>query len=134
MSELDARQTFGRLCQQVCASQGWRLLPTGVEVRWGDGRHQLVRLELFDHDGQTVVRLLTSIGPVGDLERSRLLQALRANGELAHGALAVRDEELVMTDTLLVAEADAREMEAAVAFLARTADDYERVLFDTDDH
>ena len=64
----------------------------------------------------------------------RLVTALRANDELAHGALAIRDEDLCLVDTLLIEDADVHAVAASIEFLARAADDYEEVLFGTDEH
>jgi hypothetical protein len=60
--------------------------------------------------------------------------ALRINARLAHGALAVRDDALVMIDTLMLEDADAAEIEASIGYLAETADYYEKVLFGTDEY
>ncbi len=128
------REVFGRICQRVCQEQGWRLLPSGVEVRWRDGRHQVVSLEFFEFEDEELVRLYTTIGPVERLDPRRLLMALRINGTLAHGALAVRDDALVMIDTLPVEDGSAGEVEASIRYLAGTADRYEKTLFGTDEH
>jgi len=125
---------FSELCHQVCDSQKWELLPTGTVVRWGDGRHQLVSLEPFEFEREELVRLWSIIGEVADLTRDQLVTALRANGGLAHGALAIRSEQLCMTDTLMLAEAGADEIKAAIEFLARSADDLERSLYGTDEY
>ena len=132
------RPAFAELCRQVCASQGWELLPTGVLVHLDEGRHQLVRLELFESErvegmGHTpLVRLSTTVGAVEKLSRERLLLALEANATLEHGALAVETGQLCMTDTLLVETADAEELEAAIDYLARQADEFEHAIFGTD--
>jgi hypothetical protein len=46
----------------------------------------------------------------------------------------VRDGELIMATTLLLKDADAPEIEASIAYLAETADYYEKTLFGTDEH
>lgn len=128
------RNAFADLCRQVCASQNWQLLPTGIHVQWGDGRHQLVRLEFFESGREALVRLSSTIGDVDGLSREQLGRALEANATLAHGALAIMTNELCITDTLMLENSDAAEIEAAVDYLARRADEYERMLFGTDEH
>jgi len=125
---------FAELCRQVCASQNWELLPTGILVSWGDGRRQLVELEFFEQGRDQLVRLFSTIGDAGALERDRLVLALETNAELAHGALAIRGGELCLTDTLMVEASGTAEIEAAIGYLAEQADEYERSIFGTDDH
>jgi len=128
------QESFSQICRSVCESQGWQLLPTGIVVRWGDGRRQVVSLEFFEHEREDLVRLSTTIGDIRELSKERLAMALRVNAELAHGALAIKYNQLCMTDTLMLADTDPGELEAVVAFLARTADHYEETFFRTDEY
>jgi hypothetical protein len=129
-----SQESFGSLCQRVCDTRGWELQPTGVVVSWRDGRHQVVSLEVFEYRDQKRVRLISEIGTAEDLGEDRLIMALSANAELVHGALAFRDGQLCMTDTIRLEEADEEQLEAAIAYLAETADFYERSIFGTDEH
>ena len=124
---------FAVLCERVCEAHGWELLRSGIQVSFANGRHQLVELEIVQFEAEELVRLSTTIGSIEHLSPVRLTVALRLNAELAHGCLAIKNEDLVMTDTLMLDEADFGEIEASVAFLARTADDYEKTLFGTDE-
>jgi hypothetical protein len=99
-----------------------------------DGRHQVVSLELFDHEDEELVRLSSTIGEAAKLTPVRLTIALRINAELAHGAFAVKDDNLIIVDTLMLEDADPGEVEASIRYLAQTADYYECVIFETDDH
>jgi hypothetical protein len=128
------QESFSQICRSVCESQGWELLPTGIVVRWGDGRSQVVSLEFFEHEREDLVRLSTTIGDIREMGKERLTMALRVNAELAHGALAIKYNQLCMTDTLMLADTDPGELEAVVAFLARTADHYEETFFRTDEY
>ena len=128
------QESFAQICRSVCDAQGWELLPTGIVVRWGDGRHQVVSLEFFEAEDQELVRLFTTIGGIGDLSKERLSMALRVNAGLAHGAIAIKYDELCMTATLVLADADPGEVEAVVGYLSRTADYYERAFFGTDEN
>ena len=128
------QEMFGQICRRVCEQQGWELLPSGVHVKFRDGRHQVVSLEFFESEREELVRLYTMIGEIDGMDVRRLVAALRINARLAHGALAVRDDALVMIDTLMLEDADAAEIEASIGYLAETADYYEKVLFGTDEY
>lgn len=131
---MPTKETFARLCERVCREQGWSLLPTGVQIFGPDGRQQVVLLEFFEFEDNDLVRLYSIIGSSDGLGAERLALALQVNARLAHGALAVRDGELVMTDTLLMADANPRVLSAALRYLAETADYYEKIFFGTDEH
>ncbi len=125
---------FAEKCREVCDAHGWELLPTGVLVQFGDGRKQLVSLEFFEFDSEELVRLMSTIGPTDTMTPEELTTALRSNAEVAHGALAIRDDELVLVDTLLIDGLEASALAASIEFLATSADDTERVAFRTDAH
>ena len=129
-----AQEAFSDICRSVCEERGWELNPSGVHVLLDDGRHQVVALELFDHEDEELVRLSSTIGEAAKLTPVRLTIALRINAELAHGAFAVKDDHLMIVDTLMLDDADRGEVEASIRYLAQTADYYERVIFETDDH
>ncbi len=48
--------------------------------------------------------------------------------------LAIRANQLCMIDTLILSEAGVDEIGAAIEYLARSADGYERDLYGTDEH
>ena len=122
---------FADSCRAACANQGWELLPTGVLVLLGDGRRQLVSIEFFEYQEEELVRLWSATGPVSALSREQLATALDSNMHLAHGALAIKDDDLCLVDTL-PGDADENDVAACIEFLARSADEYERVVFGTD--
>lgn len=131
---MSAHEAFSDICRRVCEEQGWQLNPTGVHVTLDGGRHQVIAVELFDYEDEELVRLSSTIGEAAKLTPVRLTIALRINAELAHGAFAVKDDNLIIVDTLLLEDADPSEFEVAIRYLAQTADYYERVIFETDDH
>lgn len=131
---MTSRESFGQLCERVCDRQGWGLLPAGVGVGLPGGRCQLVSLELFEFEDEELVRLSTVIGRTDGMTSERLNLALQINARLAHGALATREGELIMTDTLLLKDSDAPVIEASIRYLAETADYYEKTLYGTDQH
>lgn len=128
-----ANKAFADICRRVCEEQGWDLLPSGVRVTCANGRHQLVELEVFQDGERELVRLFTTIGAVDNMTPVRLTIALRINAELAHGAFAVKNEHLIMVETLMLEDADPREIEASIRYLAETADYYEKAIFETDE-
>ena len=128
------QEHFAQLLERVCEERGWMLLPSGVQVNFADGRHQLVGLEFFQSGREELVRLYSTIGSAEELGTVRLTVALRINAELAHGCLAVKNDDLIMTDTLMLQDADMAEIEASISFLAENADYYEKSIFETDQY
>lgn len=127
-------ERFGEICKRVCKERGWELLPSGIVVRFADGRHQVVSMEFFEFRDEEQVRLYSTIGRAGELGNESLVTALRVNATLAHGALAVREDDLVVVETLILRDADPSEIEASISYLAETADYYERMVFGRDEH
>jgi len=125
-------ESFARLSERVCREQGWDLLPGGVRIELPGGRRQVVSFESFEYEDEERLRLTTRIGEFRALSAPRLEVALRANAVLAHGALAIDDDGIVMTATHSLEGIEASELEAALRYLAATADEYEALLFGTD--
>jgi hypothetical protein len=131
---VSSKESFAKNLTSVCDDLGWELLPSGINVKLADGRHQVISLEFFESRGTDLVRLMTRIGGAKELSRGHLEQSLRANVSMAHGALALMGDDLCMTDTLSLADADLAEIESAIFYMAEMADYYERILFGTDVH
>jgi hypothetical protein len=131
---MSSTETFAQICKDLSRRQDWELLPSGVNVTIGDGRYQMIFLDFFDYRGDEFVRLRSTIGSAVDLGPKRMAHALADNVDLAHGALAIRGQELCMVETLMLEDADPRELEAAIEFLAEQSDHYEHVLFGTDEY
>ena len=125
---------FAQILKRVCRDRGWDLLPTGVQISWPNGRHQLIELEFFQFEREELVRLFTTIGDVEGMSAIRLKIALRTNAELAHGCLAIHEDHLVMTDTLMLRDAGFEEIAASISYLAETADHYEKTIYETDEY
>lgn len=126
------QEHFAQILKRVCRDQAWELLPTGVRVSWPSGRSQLIELNFFQFKHEELVRLSTTIGDVDSMSAVRLTVALRINAELAHGCLAVHEDHLVMTDTLMLRDARFEQIEASISYLAEIADHYENTIFGTD--
>lgn len=120
--------------RRVCEGQGWMLRGSEIDMPLADGRAQRVTVQTFADGGDSMVRITTGVGDAAQLSEAKLLSALRVNHGLAHGALAIRDDHLVLTDTFLASEATPDQFERSLRFLATTADRYERVMFGTDQH
>jgi len=131
---LASQEHFAQTLKRVCRDRGWDLLPTGVHVSLPNNRAQLIEIEFFQFKHEELVRLFTTIGEVDGMSAVRLTVALRINAELAHGCLAVNEDHLVMTDTLMLRDANPSEIEASIAFLAENADYYEKTIFKTDQY
>jgi hypothetical protein len=131
---MSQEESFARICERVCAEQGWELLPTGVRVPLEAGRMQVVDFHVFESGERERVRLSTRIGPLSNVDEPRLEAALRVNAILDHGALAIMDDFVVMIDTLALEDTGADELEATIRFLGATADQAEERLFGTDEN
>ena len=105
-----------------------------MHVSLPNDRAQLIEIEFFEFKHEELVRLFTTIGEIDGMSAVRLTVALRINTELAHGCLAIHEDHLVMTDTLMLRDADSSEIEASISYLAETADYYEKTLFGTDQY
>jgi hypothetical protein len=131
---MGARDQFIGRCAEVCAARQWTSSQGQVDVKLDGGRHQVIRIEYFEYEGRELARLITTIGSTERIRADRLTHALRMNYGLPHGALAVKDDMLVMVDTLVVAFADAPEIEASVLYLAEMADRMEQSIFGPDSY
>ena len=129
-----SQETFARLAERVCRENGYVLEPGGARVQLPESRSQLVAMEQFEYAGRERVRLWTRIGPKEDLGHVRMETALEVNAQLPHGALGLREGFLVLSHTLALDEVGSDELETALRFLAETADEYEKSIFDTDEN
>jgi len=122
------RETFQRVLSEVCERNGWRAGGSQVEIALADDRRRAVRLEFFDFEGRERARLYSELGNAEGIRPLRLTQALGITFGLPHGALALRNGDLVMVDTLPSDKPDALELEASLRCLAEQADHFERTL------
>jgi hypothetical protein len=120
----------------IPASSGEKV-PLADNVRYMglNGEERLGKVQcIFELDGRGMVRMLTQIGSANGLSGERLIQILRSNCTLAHGAMAIQGDNLCMTDTLILDDADPSEVQSAIWYIAQMADYYEKILFGTDDY
>ncbi len=126
------REDFNSTLQGICADRSWSFEPGCVEIQFADKRRQRVAFEFFSFEGRELVRIHSVIGSTRKIDSDRLNTALGLNFRLPHGALAIYKDDLVMVDTLMVQEAGPAEITAAIAYLAETADQYEKTMFGPD--
>jgi hypothetical protein len=123
------------LLDTVCATQGWVRDGNRITVHLTDGRTQTVALEDWrDPEIGPSQRLVSVVGDASALDAMRMRAALRLNWTFRYGAVAIRGDELVLTDALVGASLEPGELTARIAYLARTADTYEKYVFHTDEH
>lgn len=130
--------TLKELIDSVFRLKTWKIISEhgspGFDVPQAGGRKQFVSVVEFKDDGQPMVRFTTEIGPADRLEPTRLRSALELNLRLPHGCLAIDGGHLVMTTTRFLQIATAETTASAVEFIARQADQYEKLIYKTDVH
>ncbi|MFN0060537.1 MAG: hypothetical protein ACKVX7_18935 [Planctomycetota bacterium] len=120
--------------KKICDKNGWQLVGDTATIGLGDGRKQSVHAEVVVDNDDELLRLYSVIGDAALLDEQRMSAALRLNAGLRHGAIAIRKQALVLTDTFLLREADHDEVKMSVQYLARMADQYEKTIYRTDKH
>jgi hypothetical protein len=81
-----------------------------------------------------MLRVFTAVGPLSSLSPVQLNGVLGLNASLAFGALALKGDDLVMTDTYLLKGDCHEQLACSMRFIAETADRYEREIYRTDRH
>lgn len=117
----------------ACSNAGWHREGNAAVVPLAGGRHQRVSVTLVADDVGDFVRIASRIGEAAVLNDVRMAAALRLNARLRRGAIAVLDEDVALVETA-AADVGADELQAIVAQLARTADQYESALFGRDEN
>ena len=126
--------SFPSIFKSVCDKNGWPCEGGQAEITLAHGRRQFVFMEVFTFNDEEMIRFYTVVGRADMLTEVRLRAALGINFGLPYGALAIHRENLVLTDTFLVREADYDEVESSIRYIANTADRYERLIFDSDEY
>ena len=123
-----------KLIQEVCMRQDWQHEGPDITVDLEGGRKQVIQSELFVFEGQEMIRLLTRVGSMQKLTDTQLSALLSLNYSLSFGALASFEDDLVMTETLLLHDSAHDQLAYAVRFLAETSDGYENQIYGTDQY
>jgi hypothetical protein len=104
-----------------------------VTLHLESSRQHKVRLTHFRHENAEYVRFQASIGPAGSMEIARASSALALNSHLAFGAVAIHNNELVLTETQPLGTVTPQLATVIISYLAHQADRYEAVMFHTDE-
>lgn len=120
------------LFDKVCREAGWTPIAAGVDIDLDDGRSQRVVHEVYDDEGEKLLRVYSVVGPAKRLDERRVRAALGLNWRLKFGAIAIWEDKLVVTRSFLERDLDDDELRLAIEFIARTADDYEKFIFRRD--
>jgi hypothetical protein len=130
--------TLNELVDSVSKLRGWKTVndQDGVtlSIPQAGNRNQMVAVSQFKDEGQPMLRFITRIGKTDQLEPGRLRAALQLNLRLPHGCLAVDGTQLVMTETRPLKTSTPETTGDALEFLARQADQYEKLIYKTDVH
>jgi len=130
--------TLNEFIEAVTKLKGWKSVTErgslGFEVPQADSRKQFVAVSEFRDESQPMVRFTTRIGPADRLDPKRLRSALELNSHLPHGCLAVDAGHLVMTNTRPLKTTTPETSGKVIEFIARQADQYEKLIFQTDVH
>ena len=98
------------------------------------GRKQTVTLATFQDGGLEFGRLKSKIAPSKALSGERPTSALRMNAGLTFGSLVIEGDDLIMQETLMLAETTPAHLLASLQYIGEMADRYEKVLGGGDKH
>lgn len=135
----DASHIVHELAVKACEANGWTIEGDRLRLELDDGRHQMIYVESYEREGRSFLRLYSPFGRAEGLEERRLRAALRFNWTLREVAVAIAclsddGEHVVLRSELPLEGADAQVLEQAIWGLAKTADDYEKFVFGTDEY
>jgi hypothetical protein len=130
--------TLNELVDSVSKLKGWKTVSdqgvVSLAIPQAGSRKQLIALSEFKDEGQAMVRFTTRIGKTDQLDPDRLRSALKINLRMPHGCLAVDGTQLVMTETRPLRTSTPETTGDALDFMARQADQYEKLIYKTDVH
>jgi hypothetical protein len=130
--------TLNELVDRVAKLRGWKALSEqgvlSLAIPQSGSRKQLVAVTEFKDEARVMVRFTTRIGGTDQLNDARLRSALKLNLRMPHGCLAVDGTELVMTETRPLKTSTPEATGEALEFIARQADQYEKLIYKTDVH
>ncbi|MCC6738325.1 MAG: hypothetical protein IT452_04720 [Planctomycetia bacterium] len=92
------------------------------------GRKQQVVVTTFEEGGRQYGRLKSRIAPAAALSSQRPTMALRMNTGLTHGSLCIDGEDLVIQETLMLAETTPNHLLASLQYIGETADRFEKTM------
>lgn len=104
-----------------------------VELQLDTGRRHRVKLTQFRHENVAYARFTAVIGSAEQMDIARASSALALNSHLAFGALAIHQNDLVLTETQPLGTITAQLAVHIISYLAQQADRYEAAMFHTDE-
>ena len=130
-------QAFTQLLAQIAGNNQWAVVqtPTGgfkLELATGEGRTQGVEISFgADPEGRPMAYLFSGVTTVDNVADPWYLLGL--NTQMAYGAMAVRGRDVVVVETQLVATVDYDELQRAIYFVGKFADDLEKQVHGSHD-
>ena len=120
------------LLQQVGSYQGWPMAETHEGIRFEiateHGRSQIVDISQgADPDGRPMAFIWSPVCETHHVSDPWYLLGL--NIELAYGAIALRDQMVIVMETQLIESADAEEVMRAIYYVAKYADQLEQQVY-----
>jgi hypothetical protein len=132
--------TLKELVESVSKLRGWEAVlnhdrdAASLSVPQSGNRRQVVAISQFKDEEHAMIRFTTLIGGTDRLEAARMRSALELNLRLPHGCLAFDGTQLVMTETRPLKTSTPETTGDALEFMARQADTYEKLIYNTDEH
>ena len=117
---------------QVCKKNGWAVIDGAAIVPLPGDRQQSLYQGMSNDGGEEVLCVHTIVGGADELTEVQLRAALGINSRLLYGAFSIMDDRLVLADTFLLSHATEHEVDRSACYLAKTADQYERLIYKTD--
>ena len=130
--------TLDDLVAKMCKAETWK--PVSQEGGWEieipqpKGRKQKVMASPFEDGADSMVRYTSTIGDAGTVDDRRARMALELNAKMPHGCMAIENGHLVVTATRPLKTTTPESSAAAVKYLAKQADTYERLIYSADKH
>ena len=118
--------------ESVCKAKNWKFSDSSTNVPLPNDRHQILYFEKHQEAGETMMRVYSIIGGSDILDEQRMLTALNINYRLQYGALAVREDKLILTENFLLRDADEDEVAQTLVYIANQADQYEKLIYGID--
>ena len=124
------------LAAAILKAEGWRRSDLNGVVEFSvpqsAGRVQAVRLQGFVHEGESLVRFVSTVGKKAELSETRYGKALEVNFRLPYGHLALDGDYLVLVETRPLKTTTPATSAQVIRYLAKQADYYEKAIFGKD--
>jgi hypothetical protein len=130
--------TLEDLVAKMCKAETWTLEKAGegwsIDIPQPKGRKQKVFAAAFKDGADSMVRYTSMIGDAESVDDRRARMALELNARMPHGCLAIEGGHLMVTETRPLKTTTPESSAAAVKYLAKQADTYERLIYSADKH